>query len=161
MIKHFTVKYGRQGGGRYNRNFTHSHVAGFVDARERCDSFLAGEGNGGWPLDELRVWVENARGEIVYGSRPGPTQTYRVAPTFFADHVLRDLPEAGRQAVLRETRSYVEVELDGDAYDDLLSDARYYSDPGIARDMGLPGLAVSARAVARRLEQDGRPEEVA
>lgn len=85
-------------------------------------------------------------------------KTYQLPPTFYHDHRSRDLPEEGTSTVVRETKTAVFVEMDGAAYRDLLSDAEYYSDPGIARDMGMPGLAASARATVRRLTAEGPPE---
>jgi hypothetical protein len=75
-------------------------------------------------------------------------KVYRLPPAFYWDHVARDLP-AGR--VVRESKRHVFVELDEAERAELLSDARYYADPAIAADMGLFGLASSARATVRAL----------
>ena len=79
---------------------------------------------------------------------------YRLPPAFYWDHQARDLP-AGQ--VVRETKTHVYVELDAETWDELRSDASYYSDPGIAADMGLFGLASSARATVKALDKQGRP----
>jgi hypothetical protein len=76
-----------------------------------------------------------------------------VPPAFYSDHRSRDLPEEGGSLeVGRRGRSLI-VEMDEAAFRDLYSDALYYSDSGIAADMGLPGLAASARATVRALRR--------
>jgi hypothetical protein len=86
-----------------------------------------------------------------------PTKTYHVPPRFFWDHTARDLPEQGVSRVVKDTKTSVAVELDTDAYADLLSDAEYYSDTVVAYQMGEPGLASSARATVRALVKQGAP----
>lgn len=80
---------------------------------------------------------------------------YRIPPKFYWDHTYRDLPEQGISVLVKETRQYVIVRLDDLALADLYGDADFYSDPGIARDMGQPGLAASARATAKALREQG------
>ena len=86
------------------------------------------------------------------------TKTYTIPAKFYWDHTYRDLPEFGHSELLREIgKNRVEVSLDEHAYRDLRSDAAYYSDAGIARDMGMPGLAASARATVKALDEQGVP----
>lgn len=87
------------------------------------------------------------------------TRVYRVPPAFYDDHVMRDC-DGGTE--LRRTRSYVEVELDREAFDDLRSDAVYYTDRVIAEDMGFgyAGLRRSATTLIARLDEVGPPAPV-
>lgn len=80
---------------------------------------------------------------------------YKLPPAFYWDHTYRDLPEEGRSVLVKETRTYVIVALDDLALDDLYGDAEHYADAGIARDMGMPGLAASARATIKALRKQG------
>ena len=84
--------------------------------------------------------------ERIHPERPA-TKTYRLPPRFYWDHVERDC--AGG-TLIRETKTYVEVALDRESYDDLLSDARYYSDAS-QFDSHYRGLCASARATAKKL----------
>jgi hypothetical protein len=61
---------------------------------------------------------------------------------FFEDHVDRDLPHG---YVIKITRYTVDAMMTRNEITELLSDADYYSDSGIARDMGMPSLAQSAK----------------
>ena len=85
-------------------------------------------------------------------------KTYKLPPRFYADHVARDLPEVGITSVVSASQRATFVEMDAAAYDDLLSDSRYY-----ASEMGgeyqMAGLARSAAATVKVLERDGRPGE--
>jgi hypothetical protein len=81
-----------------------------------------------------------------------PTIIIAVPTAFYDDHKSRDRGETGRRVTARK------VELDSVAYDDLLSDARYYSDPYVCRDMGRSGLAASARATVAKLTAVERPD---
>lgn len=76
--------------------------------------------------------------------------TYKVPPTFYEDHVSRDL--AGGRVVKRTARA-VTVDLDAEEYADLLDDAEHYSTA--VRDMGreYAGLQASARATVRALQE--------
>jgi hypothetical protein len=87
---------------------------------------------------------------------PDATVTLRIPVRFYADHRARDCGETG--CVVIDGRQYVTVTLDSLAYEDLLTDAVYYSNPDVARDMGIPGLAASARATVRRLMAVTPPE---
>lgn len=75
---------------------------------------------------------------------------------FYDDHVARDLP-AGR--IVRETKTTITVELDEEAFDDLLSDAFHYTSLDTYGDRFLAGLRSSARstyallAIAREAAQ--------
>jgi hypothetical protein len=72
--------------------------------------------------------------------------THRLPPTFYDDHVARDLP-AGVE--VRRTKTHVFVELTDAEVDELLSDARHYATPGMFPDY--PGLVSSARATVKAL----------
>ena len=85
-------------------------------------------------------------------------KTYKLPPAFYDDHTARALPEEGVSTLVRRTKRYVEVEMDTAAYADLHSDCEYYTDPAIAADMGLFGLASSARATLKALDAQGAPE---
>lgn len=86
---------------------------------------------------------------------PEPTVTLRVPPRFYEDHRARDCGETG--VVLREATRYVRVALDQEAYDDLLSDARYYGwDLGEGHSVD-GGLISSAQATYRKLKKTPRP----
>ena len=85
------------------------------------------------------------------------TLTYELPARFFEDHESRGLFN-GR--VDRRTKSTVTVAMTVLGFDEMLSDARFYSTEW--RHMGpeYMGLGSSARATVRRLEAVGRPEEV-
>ena len=89
-------------------------------------------------------------------------RTYRVARSFYDDHVERDLVE-GEATVTRKSRSFVDVEMDRDAYDALLSDADYYAtemrDPENV-DRHTIALSRSAERVAVKLRAAGAPDPV-
>lgn len=74
--------------------------------------------------------------------------TIKLPPAFYNDHVSRDLPSG---TVLKETKSYVLVELDDVAFADLLSDAEYYDSERQAFGFEFAGLCRSAAATAKRL----------
>lgn len=86
---------------------------------------------------------------------PAPT-LYRLPPVFYDDHVARALP-AGE--LVRRTSRHVFVELDAAAFDELVSDARYYADEMGDAGFDGHGLVTSARATLRALEAAGRPLE--
>jgi hypothetical protein len=83
----------------------------------------------------------------------GPTVEVVLPPRFYDDHVARDCHPG---VVVRRMKSGVRVVVDAAAFDDLLSDARYYCD---AAEWGSEylGLAASARGAVRRLVAVGRP----
>ena len=89
-----------------------------------------------------------------------PTVTVDLPPSFYDDHVGRDLP-AGTE--LKRTKRYVRVEMDRATYEEMLSDARHYSEPDpswtIKHDAYLLGISRSAQAAVARLEKVGPPEE--
>ena len=92
-------------------------------------------------------------------STPARTITIDLPPTFYDDHASRDLA-SGRE--LKRTKRYVRVELDREAYDELLSDARHYSEPDpswtIKYDAHLLAISRSARATVKRLEAVEPPD---
>lgn len=82
---------------------------------------------------------------------PAPTTiTVDLPVRFYEDHVDRDLP-AG--TLIKQAVKFTRVELDREAYDDLLSDAEYYADSeGFDMREGLMrGLVASARATIKKL----------
>lgn len=64
MTTFYKVRYGRDGD---RLRYVHSHETDLDEARRVADSWLAGNGWGGWPEGELRVWVEDANGHVVHG----------------------------------------------------------------------------------------------
>jgi hypothetical protein len=59
----FTVKCRRA--GMPKTSYVHEHVRDFEAARESADRWYRGGGWGGWG-DELRVYVVNEAGRVVY-----------------------------------------------------------------------------------------------
>lgn len=76
---------------------------------------------------------------------------YRLPPTFYDDHVSRDLP-SGEE--VRRTKSHVFVNLTDEERAELLSDARHYASPSMGFSADYPGLVASARATIKALETD-------
>ena len=72
---------------------------------------------------------------------------YKLPARFYFDHLYRDLPSG---TLVSQTQRYVVVELDRESYDDLLSDADYYSNSWMF-ERDLLGLCSSAKATARIL----------
>lgn len=95
-------------------------------------------------------WIEG-RAQLA-----GLGRVYRVARRFYDDHVERALP-GGR--LLRATKLIVTVELDGEEYLELLSDARYYATEMTGAGYGDSGMVASAGSVVRALEKAGAPTE--
>lgn len=81
------------------------------------------------------------------------TRVYHLPPVFYEDHRSRDLPEEGVSIQTGRRGQRAVVEMDDAAFRDLYGDASHYSDRQIAADMGLPGLAASARATLRALRK--------
>jgi hypothetical protein len=73
-------------------------------------------------------------------------QTYTLPPLFYNDHRSRELPEQGVSREIGKKGHSLLVEMDAAAFMDIYSDAQFYSDKGVAAEMGQPGLAASARA---------------
>ena len=72
-----------------------------------------------------------------------------VPARFYDDHYGRDLPSG---VEVSRSGSKVTVDLDDEAYTDLLADAKFYVDMGVAEfGPGLLGLISSARATVRAL----------
>lgn len=63
----YTVKYARVGRGRSITHQVYYGPTALADASEARDRWLSGNGWGGWPEGELRVWVEDKNGHVVYG----------------------------------------------------------------------------------------------
>lgn len=82
------------------------------------------------------------------------TKTYKLPPMFYADHRMRECGQSGR--IIRETKTYVLVELDDAAYNDLRSDCAFYVQQGRAGSFGFEtqGLCRSAAATLKRLTGD-------
>jgi len=77
--------------------------------------------------------------------------TLRIPERFYRDHADRDLP-SGR--IVSETSKGLVVELDPEAFKDLLSDAQFYVDMGVgAFGPEFLGLISSARATIKALEE--------
>lgn len=72
--------------------------------------------------------------------------------SFYWDHVARDLP-AGE--LVRDCKGHVVVALDQENYDELLSDAKFYS--ALEMDPPQPGLSSSAKATVVKLDKVDRP----
>ena len=85
--------------------------------------------------------------------------TYLLPSVFYTDHRMRDLPEEGESVEVGMSGKRVKVRMDEEAFRDLYSDALYYSDSGIAADMGLPSLARSAERTLAALRKQN-PELV-
>lgn len=84
-------------------------------------------------------------------------KTYRIAPTFWHDHVARDL--ATPEMVEHENSNQVYVMLNTEQYHELLSDAQYYSEDGADWwDEGLESIRASAKRVVKVLLREGPPE---
>jgi hypothetical protein len=62
VTRRYTVRYGHDG-GRFR--YVHSHHVDRKEAEDEADRWLRG---GGWgDTRELRVWVEDEKGKVVYG----------------------------------------------------------------------------------------------
>lgn len=84
------------------------------------------------------------------------TKDYRIAKVFAQDHWERD---CGRtDEVLSENKVWYTVRMDADGYSDMLTDADYYCDPYVAREMGMASLAQSAQRVRDALLKQGPPD---
>lgn len=85
------------------------------------------------------------------------TKTYSIPPAFYADHRSRDNGESGR--IVRETKRQLVVELDAEAYVDLLTDAEllvsnYDGGAYEGEERQYFGLRSSAVATIRALRAD-------
>lgn len=75
----------------------------------------------------------------------------RIPTRFFDDHVDRGLPAP---RVVRATRNHYFIEgQPGHELEELLEDARHYSEPGLFPEREMLGLVASARATARAIEK--------
>lgn len=80
---------------------------------------------------------------------------YVLAKHFTLDHVARDLDEG--LEILGEGHNVVKVHLTGEAYDELLDDAKYYRDMAGMGEPEMTSLGKSAERVIRALRKQGRP----
>jgi len=81
-------------------------------------------------------------------------RTIKIPPRFYQDHRTRDCGQSGR--VIKWAKTYVLVELDQEAWDDLYSDADYYgadNSDGWFDSPGMKGIITSARATLRVMKQ--------
>jgi hypothetical protein len=85
------------------------------------------------------------------------TKTYTVPATFYLDHIGRGCGETGK--IIKETKTRVTVELDAEAFKDLLSDADYYWDCRSDMDMCRPAIINSAKRTLDVLSKAGAPNE--
>ena len=76
----------------------------------------------------------------------GPTVKVRVARMFFNDHWSRDLFTGRIESMNKRT---VTLTLDGKAFDELLSDAKYYSEEAAHYDTSAECASASRARVAR------------
>ena len=83
-------------------------------------------------------------------------KTYRLAPTFWWDHVSRDL--ATDDCVKTAGRYCVYVDLDPEQYSELLSDAEHYAADDGGFDPMYRDLMKSAQRVVEVLRKEGPPE---
>lgn len=74
--------------------------------------------------------------------------TVTIPARFYWDHVERD---CSRGTVVKSTKSKVTVTFTDEEFDDLLSDAEYYSDASQFSEPWLRGLSSSARATLKVL----------
>lgn len=84
-----------------------------------------------------------------------PYVTVSLPPRFVGDYMDRGLPspdEGGELEVVKATQRAMTVRLNKAAFDDLLSDARFYSDANQWPASVFQYLGMSARATVRRLE---------
>ena len=79
-------------------------------------------------------------------------KTYKIPPKFYLDHRARGCGDSGK--VLKATKTYLIVELDQLAYDDLLSDALYYVEIADTLSPAMPSLIASARAIIKQLTKE-------
>lgn len=86
-------------------------------------------------------------------SQDEPTRRYRLLARFYDDHVSRDLP--GGVEISRR-KNEVTVELTAAEFDEMLSDARYYSDRSMF-EWEQQYICSSAEGTVRRLEKAGPP----
>lgn len=78
------------------------------------------------------------------------TKRFVLPRCFWVDHFERCSEHPGERVVVKETANRVTVDLDGAAFDNLLSDAQHYADDGVdAADMRR--ICRSARATLRAL----------
>lgn len=83
---------------------------------------------------------------------------YRLSPSFWHDHVRRDLNDG--TTVSKSGRYCVYVDLDRAGYDELLSDAQHYVKMGVA-EFGpeLRSLIDSAKRTVKVLNTEGPPQQ--
>jgi hypothetical protein len=77
---------------------------------------------------------------------------YRLPKRFAEDHWERELVFKG-DWVVHETKQHVFVRLSEEGAHDMLSDADYYSEPGMGWAEGLEGIRASARYTLKAMQQ--------
>ena len=80
------------------------------------------------------------------------TQTYRIPPRFYLDHLARDCGKGGK--IIKQCGKYIIVDLDTVALDDLTSDALYYIECADTFDPPMTGLIASARATLKAIKEN-------
>jgi hypothetical protein len=82
--------------------------------------------------------------------------TYKLPRRFYDDHVYRDFWGG---EIVSSTKQSVTVELDREAYDELLSDASFYASMGEGEfERHLSGVVKSAAATVKALTKAGAPD---
>lgn len=77
-------------------------------------------------------------------------RTVKIPPVFYFDHLARECGKSG--VIVKSMKSYLIVDLDEVAFEDLRSDASYYYECADQFDPPMRGLAASAKATLRALE---------
>jgi hypothetical protein len=78
--------------------------------------------------------------------------TYRIPPRFYLDHLARSCGDSGK--IVKQSTTYLIVELDTVALDDLISDALYYVECADTFDPPMTGLIASARATLKAIKEN-------
>ena len=82
--------------------------------------------------------------------------SYTLPRRFYDDHVYRDFWGGN---VIKSTSRTITVELDREAFDELLDDARFYSEMGAREfDRNYSGVVKSATATVKALTLAGPPD---
>jgi len=107
--------------------------------------------------DEASDQPDTQGDDATEASQPTVTvKKYRLLARFYDDHVARDLP-GGR--LISRRKNEVTVELTAAEFDEMLSDARHYSDRS-QFEWDQQYLCSSAEGTVRRLEKTGPPPDL-